>query len=75
MLARSYLVEQATNLFCDWELVRAGITRPFVVSRFCRDDKEIGAIWAEKHIDTTGDRLLRMEQSPGVGFAWYRLAV
>ena len=36
-----------THLFCDGELVGAGVAGPFVVARFVVDDEQVGAGWAE----------------------------
>lgn len=42
-----FYMHHDTHLFRDWELVRAGVARPFIVPRVGRDDQEVCACGAE----------------------------
>jgi hypothetical protein len=44
------------DLLCYWELVRTGVTGPFVVSGLSRNHKEVRAIGTEQHLLHSTDR-------------------
>ena len=49
MMSTSDRRKKEQDLFFDGELIRAGVTRPFVSPRLGRDDEEVGTIRAEEH--------------------------